>query len=117
METVYESTPGFGKRFRGQCRARAAWAILRLVFLRKLDVGVRAIPLMSVLAKWYTDVVVGLLQGRTRTSGIEGLHIGAERSVNCAHMQALITNILKRRPEVLQVPDNVRGQSGRADCF
>ena len=37
MEVVYEITHWFGKRFRGECRAPAAWKILPLVFLKKLD--------------------------------------------------------------------------------
>ena len=34
-ETVYEAAHWFDKRFRGECRAREAWKVLRLVFLKK----------------------------------------------------------------------------------
>ena len=37
VEAVYEITHWFGKRFRGECRAPAAWKILHLVFLKKSD--------------------------------------------------------------------------------
>ena len=58
VESVYEVSHWFEKRFRGQCRAPPAWKILRLVFLKKPDAkletgirGIRAVALMSVLAK------------------------------------------------------------------
>ena len=35
METLCEITNQFEKRFRGECRASAAWKILRQVFLKK----------------------------------------------------------------------------------
>ena len=47
---------------------REAWKALRLVFLKKQHAtlekglqGFRAIAKMSVLSKWYTSVLVGLL--------------------------------------------------------
>ena len=93
-ETVYEVSHWFDKRFKGESLAPEAWKILRLVFLKKPDArlerdlrGSRAIALLSVLSKWYTSVFVGLV------------HVGAERGVNCEHMQAFLTDILQRHCE------------------
>ena len=87
-EIVHEVVHWFDKRFEGECRATEAWTILRLVFLKKPDAklekglrGFRAIALLSVQKKpveW------------------RRLHVGAERGVNCEHMQALVTNIFQR---------------------
>ena len=53
--------------------APEAWAILRLVFLKKPDAkiekglrGFRAMALPSVVAKWYTTVLVDLLHEEER---------------------------------------------------
>ena len=56
---------------------------------------------MSVLAKCYAAVVVGLLQEEWETLEWEELHVGAERGINCEHMQALLANILQRHWEWL----------------
>ena len=37
MESVHEVTHWFEKSVTGECRAPAAWTVLRVVFLRKLD--------------------------------------------------------------------------------
>ena len=37
MEAVSELSHWFGKRFRGECRAPAAWTSLRVVILKKPD--------------------------------------------------------------------------------
>ena len=59
------------------------------------DSGFWAIALMSVLQKWYVVVVVvGLLQEEPEPIERKDLHVGAE-SVNCEHMQALVTNVLQ----------------------
>ena len=60
-------THWFDKRFRRECRAPEAWKVLRLVFLKpdaKLEKGIRgfrAVALISVMAKWYCSVVIGML--------------------------------------------------------
>ena len=90
METVYEVTHWFAKRFRGECRAPEAWKIFRLVFLKKPDAslrGFRAIAQLSVFSKWYTTVPVDLLP--EEPTEWKSLCVGAERGVNCEHMQAL----------------------------
>ena len=51
---------------------------------------------MSVLAKWYAAVVVGLLHKEPEPIEWKELHVGAERSTNCEQMQALLTNIFCR---------------------
>ena len=85
METVYEVTHWFGKRFRGECWAPAACKILRFWCLKKPDAklekvmqGVRVIALMSVLAKWYAAVVVGLLHDEPElVGGMEEFALGS----------------------------------------
>ena len=44
METVYEITQWFEKRFNEECRAPEAWRILRLVLLKKPDARLRERP-------------------------------------------------------------------------
>ena len=106
METVYEVAHWFEKRFRGECRAPEAWKILRLVFLKKPDAklekglrGFRAIALLTVFSKWYTTVLVDMLHEEKKPIEWRSLHVGAERGVNCEHMQALVTNIFQRHWE------------------
>ena len=86
--------------------APEAWKILRLVFLKKPDAklekglrGFRAIALLSVLSEWYTTVVVNLLHEEKEPVESSKLHVGAERGVNCEHMQALVTYIFPRHWE------------------
>ena len=54
----------------------------------------RAVASLLVLVKWYATVLVGLLQEEPEPVEWRELHVGAERSVNCEHMQA--TNQLQR---------------------
>ena len=68
MESVYEITHWFEKRFRGKCRAPSGVETSTLRILKKPDAklekglrGFRAIALISVLSKWYAAVLVGLL--------------------------------------------------------
>ena len=82
------------------------WKVLRLVFLKKPEAklekglrGFRAIALLSVFSKWYTTVLVYLLHEEEEPIEWKSLHVGAERGVNCEHMQALLTNILHRHWE------------------
>ena len=77
--------------FTGECRAAAAWKILPLVLLEEFDAGsekgirergVRAIALMSVLARWCAVVVVGMLQEEPlplHPNGGEPVARGSER--------------------------------------
>ena len=58
--------------------------------------GFRAIALLSVFSKWKNSVLVDLLHEEKETKEWRRLHVGAERGVNCEHMQALLTNILQR---------------------
>ena len=118
-ETVYDVAHWFDKRFKGECRAKKAWKFLRLVFLKKPDVqlekglrGFRAIALLSVFSKWYTTVLVDMLHDEKEPSEWKRLHVGAERGVNCEHMQALGTNILQRHWE-WQEDRRVDPQPGR----
>ena len=106
METGCEVAHSFEKRFKGECRAPEAWKILRLVFLKKPDAklekglrGFRAIPLLSVFSKWYTTVLVDLLHEENEPTEWRSFHVGAERGVNCEHMQALVANIFQRHWE------------------
>ena len=87
----------------GTSRAPEAWRILRLVFLKKPDArlekglrGFRAIALLSVFSKWYTTVLVDLLREEKEPIECMSLHVGAERGVNCEHMQALLTNLQQK---------------------
>ena len=96
----------FDKRFKGECRAPEAWEVLRLVFLTKPDAklekglrGFRAIALLSVFSKWYATVLVDMLNEEKEPPEWKRLHVGAERAVNCEHMQALVTNIFQRHWE------------------
>ena len=71
------------------------------VFLKKPDAtlekglrGFRAIALMSVRFLRNRAVLVGLSNDVKELVEWEGLHVGAEREVNCGHMLASLTNIL-----------------------
>ena len=95
----------------------------------KGDSGLRgqAIAMMSVLAKWYAAVVVGLLQEEPEPVEWRELYVGAEIGVSCEHVQALSTNIPQRHWEwqedqrdgwgsvVPQVPNNVLELLGCVD--
>ena len=88
---------------KGECSAPEARKTLRLVFLKKPDAklekglrGFRAIALLSVFSKWYTTVLVDMLHDEKELYEWRMLHVGAERGVNCEHMQALVTNIFQR---------------------
>ena len=105
-KTLYEAAHGFDKRFRGECRALEVWKVLRLVFLEKTDAklekgfrGFRAIALLSVFSKWFKTVLVDVLHDEKEPSKLKRLHVGAERGVNCEHMQALVTNTFQRHWE------------------
>ena len=52
METVFESTHWFGKRFPGECRAQAALKILSLVLLEKLDALMKGIQIVCGAGMW-----------------------------------------------------------------
>ena len=45
---------------------------------------------MSVLAKWYAAVAVGLLHEEPEPIGWKELHVAAERSINCEHVHGVI---------------------------
>ena len=94
------------KRFKGECRAPEAWQILRLVLLKKPDAkleeglrGIWPIALLSVLSKWYTTVLVDLLHEEKEPIEWRSLHVGAERGVNCEHMQASLKNVMQKHWE------------------
>ena len=61
--------------------------------------GFCAITLLSVFSKWKTTVLVDMLHDEKKPSEWKRLHVGAERGVNCEHMQALVTNIFQRHWE------------------
>ena len=67
--------------------------------LKRAYGGFRAIALLSVFSKWYTTVLVDMLHDEKEPSEWKRLHVGAERGVNCEHMQALVTNIFQRHWE------------------
>ena len=67
----------------------------------KLEKGLRGfvlVALMSVLSKWLCAGVGGTRARGTRADWNE-LHVSAERSVSCEHLQALLTNIPLRHWE------------------
>ena len=121
-ETVYEVAYWFEKRFKGECWATEAWKFLRLVFLKKPDAKLekglrdfRAIALLSVFSKWYTKVLVHLLHEEKEPIEWRSLHVGAERGVNCEHMQAVLNGgkIVGSATRVLQISHGFYGESGR----
>ena len=102
-ETENEVAYWFDKRFKGECRAPDARKVLRLVFLKKPDTKLekglrefRVIALLSVLSQWYITVLVDLVHEEKEPAEWRSRHVGAERGVNCKHMQALVTNIFQR---------------------
>ena len=106
MESVYEITLWFQKRFRGECWAPRAWKILRLVFLKKLDAklengirGFRAFALMSVLAKWYAAGVVGLLHEEPEPIGWRSCMLVPRGVSTVSICTVLLANILQRHSE------------------
>ena len=107
LETVYEVTHWFEKRFRGECPAQklakfCAWCFSRNLTpsLRKDFRGLRAIALLSVFSEWYTTVLVDLLHEEKEPVEWKALHVGAERGVNSEHMQeAMLPNILQNHWE------------------
>ena len=48
------------------------------------------------LSKWYATVLVDMLHDEKEPFEWKRLHVGAERGVNCEHMQALVTNKFQR---------------------
>ena len=69
METLFEVSHWFDKRFKTRMSGPEAWQVLRLVFLKKPDAklenqglrGFRAITLLSLFSEWYATVLVDLL--------------------------------------------------------
>ena len=135
-ETVYEVAYRFDKRLKGEYRARDAWNILRLMFLKKPDDkldkgfrGFRAIALLSVFSKWYTTFLVDLLHEEKKSIEWRNLHVGVERGVNCEHMQgpgdkytAETLGMSGRRSDrlaarFLQIQHGLYGKLGREDCI
>ena len=55
--------------------------------------------LYCVFSKWYTTVLVDLLHEEKEPIEWMSLHVGAERGVNCEHMQGLLTNLLQKHWE------------------
>ena len=103
-ETVHEVACWFDKFFKGECQAPDAWEVLCLVFLKKPHAklekglrGFRATALLSVFSKWCTTVLVDLVHEEKEPIEWRSLHVGAERGVNCEHMQALETKIFQRK--------------------
>ena len=77
--------------------------------------GLRAIALSSVFSEWYATVLVDMLHEEKEPSDWKRLHIGAERGVNCEHMQAFVSNIFKRDWE-WQEDRRIDLQPGRFRC-
>ena len=48
---------------------------------------------------WFTTVLVDLLRQEKKPVEWKALHVGAQRGVNCEHMQALLTKVLQRHWE------------------
>ena len=87
------------ERILSQRRREIGKQVLCFVFLTKPEKGLRrfrAIALLSVFSKWYATVLVDMLHEEKEPSEWKRLHVGAERGVNCEHMQALVTNIFQR---------------------
>ena len=85
-EVIYDVTHWFQKRFQGDCRVAEAWRILSLVFPKKPDArlekglrGFRGTPVLEDLLHEEKEPIEWL-----------SLHVGAERGVNCEHMQGLL---------------------------
>ena len=49
-----------------------------------------------MFSKWYTTILVDLLHEEKEPIEWTSLHVGADRGVNCEHMQALLTNLLQK---------------------
>ena len=49
-----------------------------------------------VRSPFWATVLVDLLHEQKEPVEWKALHVGAERGINCEHMQALLTNILQR---------------------
>ena len=89
--------------------------------------GVPGDRTLSVFSEWYTTVLVDMLHDEKEPSEWKRLHVGAERGVNCEHMQALVTNIFQRhwewqedrrvdlQPGRYRYNTAFRGQLGRED--
>ena len=54
--------------------------------------GSLAIAVMSVMAMWYSSVVVWMLNDTEAAEGCGRLHVGAHRGVFCEHLQVLVIN-------------------------
>ena len=52
-----------------------------------------------MFSKWYTTVLVDLVHEEKEPIEWMSLHVGAERGVNCEHMQVLLTNLLQKHWE------------------
>ena len=93
------------------------------MFLKKPDAklekglrGFRVIALLSVYSKWYTTVLVDLLHEEKEQIEWRSLHVGAERGVNCEHMQAVAhwewqeDRWTDFSPTFLQIQHGLRGE-------
>ena len=80
-----------------------------------------------MFSKWYTTVLVDMLHEEKEPIEWMSLHVGAERWVNCEHMQVLLTNLLQKHwerqenrrkdwePGKFRIQDDVHGKVGRED--
>ena len=58
METVYEGSHWFDRRFKEECQAPEAWKVLRLAFLKKPDAKPEKDFMASVQSLFFACAVV-----------------------------------------------------------
>ena len=104
-EVIYEVTHWFQKRFQGDAELWrsgefCAWCSSRSLMQDWRRGSVVSLRLLyCVFSKWYTTVLVDLLHEEKEPIEWMSLHVGAERGVNCEHMQGLLTNLLQKHWE------------------
>ena len=86
METIYEVTTWFQRRFRGECEAASSWRIVKLAFswnpYASTEKGGIIEHVKPVMAKWCSSGVVQLL------------NFEPERGASCEHLDVLVTHLV-----------------------
>ena len=101
LEKIHIITMCFQERFTGQMEAPCSWKIAKVVFLwipgagRKKEIrNYRALPLTSVMSKWYASCILLRLEKERELESWKKLHVGGIDGISCQHLQVMMTNLL-----------------------
>ena len=91
-ETMYEVAHWFDKRFPMSMSGPRCVDNFTIGVFQEARCQAREGPtaVLSVFSQWYSTVLVGLRHEEKESVEWRRLHVGAERGMNCEHMQALV---------------------------